>query len=318
MRPTPHAPAARIAAFLIVLSLAGAGSPAEAQGAVAVDLELSQQFYYVGDSLTVRLSIGNPGDAKLDNPIRGPLVKGFKIESAEGKKLKASGSASAEEPARPDKLAPGSFYGAVVDLAELYPELRNPGRYKIYWSADGALSEMAIVTVIPRYDPTKAYAGTIATRFGAITIDFYQDQAPLGVKSFIDMANSDFYSGLQFNEVHGGDYVIAGDPRFGQPPRRSITFPAEPTSLPLVTGSVVLKPAGASPPANGSTFVILLKPQPAWTGQVTVIGQVTKGLETVQRISREPSSMRSSQPFFKPLREIMIDGVTISEKATEP
>ena len=82
------------------------------------------------------------------------------------------------------------------------------------------------------------------------------------------------------------DYIVAGDPRFAQPPRRSITFPAEQSTLPLVAGTVVLKPVGAAPPANGSTFVILLKPQPAWTGQVTVLGQVTRGGRRIRLTSR--------------------------------
>ena len=45
-----------------------------------------------------------------------------------------------------------------------------------------------------------------------------------------------------------------------------------------------------------------------------MLGQVIEGLDVVQRLSRTPSSMRNSQPNFKPLKEIRIEKVTISEK----
>ena len=110
---------------------------------------------------------------------------------------------------------------------------------------------------------------------------------------------------------------MGGDPRFANEPRQPIQYPAEQSAFPLVAGTVVMRPVRAAPPANGSTFVIMLRPQPTWTGQVTVLGQVVEGLDVVQRLSRVPSSMRNSQPNFKPLREVMIQRVTIREKPTE-
>jgi cyclophilin family peptidyl-prolyl cis-trans isomerase len=109
---------------------------------------------------------------------------------------------------------------------------------------------------------------------------------------------------------------VGGDPRFASEPRQPIQYPAEQSTLPLVAGTVVMRPVRPAPPANGSTFVIMLRPQPTWTGQVTVLGQVVEGLDVVQQLSRVPSSMRNSQPNFKPLREVKIKRVTIREKPT--
>ena len=100
---------------------------------------------------------------------------------------------------------------------------------------------------------------------------------------------------------------------FADRPRRTITFPAEFSPLPLVAGTVVMKPVNAAPPANGSAFMITLKPQPEWTGQVTVLGQVIQGLDVVRRMSQAPSSRRTTKPFFKPVGPIVIEKVTIAE-----
>ena len=298
-----------VAAILVALA-----SWAQGAGDVAVQLALSQQFYYEGDPLDVRISVQNLGDKKIDNPIASSLFGGFRVRSS-GESLERTGETTVEEPSRPGKLARDSFYGAVVNLVDLYPQLATSGTYEIYWQGDGILSEMLVVTIIPRYDPEKAYLGEIQTELGAIVIDLLGADSPIAVKSFIDLANAGFYDGLQMSEVRADNYVVGGDPRFGAEPRQPIQFPAEQSALSLVAGTVVLKPMRATPPANGPTFMIMLRPQPAWTGQVTVLGQVVEGLDVVQKISRLPSSMRNSEPNFKPLRDVTIKKLTIREKA---
>jgi cyclophilin family peptidyl-prolyl cis-trans isomerase len=304
----------RLAAALSAAALVALWAPPSmGAGDVAVRLELSQQFYYEGDALDVRITVQNLSDEKAENPIESSLLDGFHVRR-DGQVIERSGQTTAEEPSRPGKLAPDSFYGAVVNLVDLYPELADRGTYEIYWSADRILSDMLVVTIIPRFDPTQDYVGEIQTDLGSIVLDLFGQESPIAVKSFIDLANAGFYDGLEVSEVRTDNYVVGGDPRLASPPRQSIQFPAEQSALPLVAGTVVLRPARATPPANGSTFVILLRPQPTWAGQVTVLGQVVDGLDIVQKISREPSSMRNSQPNFKPLREIRIRKIAIREK----
>jgi len=78
-----------------------------------------------------------------------------------------------------------------------------------------------------------------------------------------------------------------------------------------VAGTVVLKPAGLAPPANSSQFIISLRPEPKWTGQFTVLGQVTDGLDIVRKISNLPSTDR---PNFRPMTDIHTLHVTVIEK----
>lgn len=297
-----------LAAPLVLFSLCSA-----ATGDVAVRLELSQQFYYEGDALELRVTVHNPHDKNLSNPIESPLFAGFKVRS-EGQLLEPAGRASAEEPSRPDKLAPDSFYGAVVNMVELFPRLAVAGTYQIFWNADGVVSDMIVVTIIPRYDPTKEYVCEVETDHGTIVIDLFSKSSPIAVKSFVDMAQARFYDGLRFHEVRADHYIVGGDPRSVGREQPSIQYPAELSSLPLVAGTVVMRPVRAVPPSNGSTFVILLRPQPSWQGQVTPLGQVVRGLDVVQRLSRTPSTGLNTKPNFKPLQELEIKRVTIHEK----
>jgi cyclophilin family peptidyl-prolyl cis-trans isomerase len=299
---------------LAVLALAAPFVLSAQDSRIEVVLDLSQEFYYEGDPMTVRISVRNIGNEKTANPIRQPLFGGFVVKSG-GAKLEPTGKSAAEEPARPADLAPQSFYGGLINLVDLYPQLNTTGTHEIHWSGDGLVSNALIVTVIPRFDPRRDYTGEIETNYGSIEIELYTRDAPIAVKSFVDLAHAEYYDGLLIHEVQGDSYVMGGDGRFADPPRRPIRFPAEQSTLPLVAGTLVLRPVGPAPPANGSTFVILLRPQPKWTGQVTVLGQVVRGLDVVREISNVPSTMRSSTPNFKPLRDVVIRKVSIREKS---
>ena len=293
-----------LAALVVLVSLAAA--PADGVKAV---LELDQNFYYVGDPFLVKISIGNEGTAEASNPVKGGLVDGFEVQSS-GKKLDPAGKAGASEPARPAKLAPKAFYGTVVDLTQMYPQLKNAGSYRVRWSADGVTSEAIELKIIPKFDPTKDYQAQVDTEEGSFVIDLLEARSPVAVKAFVDLANAGFYDGLIFHDVRPDQAVAGGDPSgtgAGQAPFR---FPAELSALPVLAGTVLLKPAGLAPPANSSQFMIALRPEPRWTGQFTVLGQVIQGLDVVKKISNVPSE----KPSFRPTKEIHTLRVKIVEK----
>lgn len=308
----------RFPAILAALAVAlGGMAPVCAQtpDGVHAILELGQEFFYTGDPLLVRVTVLNEGDKTVANPVKSPVLGSFRVADADGKVLAPQGRATVEEPARPERLSARGFYGAVVDLTEMYPRIREGGRYQIVWAADGLSTQAVLVTVIPKYDPAKEYRAIVETDEGPITIDFLGKQAPIGVKVFIDLANSGYYDGLLVHEIRAGDFVVAGDPVASGVERAAFSFPAEQSSAPVVAGTVFLRPVSPSPPANSSPFVIALRPIPEVTGQVTVIGQVVTGLEVVQTISRRPSNLTASRPYYKPLGDIRIRKIRIEEKS---
>ena len=146
----------RLVAFAFALALALSLAPpspraegAPAAAGVKAVLEQSQQFYYAGDPFRVRIVIGNDGDAEVANPVKAALFRGLQVRRPGGTAVEAKGKPDVPEPSRPEKLAPKAFYGSVVDLAQIFPDLRAPGQYELQWSADGISSSSVLVRIIP-------------------------------------------------------------------------------------------------------------------------------------------------------------------------
>ncbi len=299
----------------------GAATPEKAaakDGPVKIALELSRQLYYAGDPLAVRVGVGNEGDAEVQNPVKTSLPAGLEVRLSGGAALKRSGKPETREASRPERLAAKYSYSAVIDLTQVFPDMAQPGQYEIRWTADGLSSPTLMVRVIPKYDPSKTYRARVETEEGVFFVEFFSKSAPLATKAFIDMANAGFYDGLTFHEVHADHFVVAGDSQgdgSGTPPLR---YPQDPSSLPVVAGTVLMKPLSPSPPTNGSQFLIMLRPESTWTGQATVLGQVVDGLDVVQRISRMPNTQQTARPYFKPLKEVRTRKITVAEKPVVP
>jgi cyclophilin family peptidyl-prolyl cis-trans isomerase len=303
------------------LALAGVSPCAVAQPAaapaapVAAQLEVNRWVHYANEPIELRVTIRNTSSEALTNPIPGPLFENLVVRDGDGRDLAPAKPGAATEPSRPSSLDPGASYGGVVDLGAAYPATRQPGRYQVHFASGGVLSDLLTLTVIQPYDAAKRHRARIDTDRGAIVIELAGAAAPIATKTFVDLARGGYFDGLEFHEVHADAFVLAGDPRFGDRPRTAFMFPAESTSVPIVAGTVLAKPAGPAPPTNSAEFIVLLKPQPSWTGQATVLGQVVSGFEVAQAISRvatEPSPSRRPSP---PVR---IRGVAIEELEPPP
>ncbi len=316
MRPM-RASAWWMAAVGVLCALPASAQPVETSatdGGVRAVLEMGQEFLYAGDPILVRVSVGNEGKKETKNPVKGAILSGFVVKAESGETLARVEKPAASEPARPDKLSPNGFYGTIVDIAELFPALKQPGSYEVRWESDGIASAAIRIRVIPKYDPAKEYRARFETDEGTFVVEFLNRTAPVGVKAFIDMAQSGFYDGLAIHEVRPDLLVAGGDPNGDGSGVGPFRYPAELSPVPVVAGTVFLKPVSGAPPSNGSQFVVMLRPEPALTGQVTVIGQVVEGFEVLQRISRLPSTQQASRPFFRPLNEIRTRKVVVMEK----
>jgi cyclophilin family peptidyl-prolyl cis-trans isomerase len=239
------------------------------------------------------------------------LFTAFAVTDAQGGKIAAQSKSEVNEPNRPSKLAPGEFYGAAVDLSQIYPQLKVRGKYRIRWSADGLSADEIVVNVIPKFDLGKDYLARVETEQGEFVIELLKKSAPIAVKTFVDLAHAGFYDGLLVHEARPNQAIGGGDPTGTGEGQAPISYPAELSAIPIVAGSVVLKPAGLAPPANSSQFVISLRPEPGWIAQFTVIGQVVSGLDVVRKISNVETSDR---PRYRPLKDVHTIRVTIEEK----
>jgi peptidyl-prolyl cis-trans isomerase B (cyclophilin B) len=131
----------------------------------------------------------------------------------------------------------------------------------------------------------------VTTSKGVIKFKFFAKDAPNTVASFIELANAKFFDGTKWHRVVPGFVIQGGDPlsKTDDPNVGSggpgWKLKAEFNSQKHLTGTVAMARAQDVDSA-GSQFYICLAPQPTLDGQYTVFGQVTSGMDVVQKIEQ--------------------------------
>ena len=169
-----------------------------------------------------------------------------------------------------------------------------------------ALSVSGIGSVIaadtattPKAETPKGPRGIIKTKYGDIEIKFHSDVAPKHVENFIKLAKSGFYNGTIFHRVIPGFVAQAGDPSGTGQGGPGYFFKNEISDLKFdQPGRVGMANSGGD--TNGSQFFITYAPQPQLDGSYTVFGQVTEGMNVVERLTaRNPEQQLGLPPGDK-------------------
>jgi peptidyl-prolyl cis-trans isomerase B (cyclophilin B) len=133
----------------------------------------------------------------------------------------------------------------------------------------------------------------IETSKGTITAELFDEEAPGTVANFEKLANSEFYDGTRFHRVipnfviQGGDPLSRNpaDPRVGTGgPGYRIKCETDRNVHRHAAGTLSMAHAGKD--TGGSQFFITHSPQPHLDGVHTVFGQVTDGMDVVNRIEK--------------------------------
>jgi cyclophilin family peptidyl-prolyl cis-trans isomerase len=159
---------------------------------------------------------------------------------------------------------------------------------------------------------------TIATEIGDIDIELFDQSAPKAAANFLDLARKGYYDDVIFHRVIPGFVVQGGDGQHGK--KSSLdsgrvgtggpgyTFEDEPVKGDYVRGSLAM--ANAGPNTNGSQFFICTDDL---TGKLpknyTLFGQVTKGMDVVDRIVSAPRNNRDL-----PNEPVAMTGITIHDE----
>jgi cyclophilin family peptidyl-prolyl cis-trans isomerase len=160
---------------------------------------------------------------------------------------------------------------------------------------------------------------TIATELGDIDVELFDESAPKAAANFVDLARKGFYDDVVFHRVIPGFVAQAGDGQFGK--KSSLQrgrvgtggpgykFEDEQVQGDYVRGALAM--ANAGPNTNGSQFFICHQDL---TGKLpkdyTLFGQVTRGMDIVDRIVSAP---RDSRDF--PDQPVAMTSVTVHDDA---
>ena len=148
----------------------------------------------------------------------------------------------------------------------------------------------------------------IETTLGEIHADLHETQAPKTVANFTKLAKEGFYDGIVFHRVIPNFMIQTGDPTGTGRGGPGYTFEDEFSPKLRHDKPGVLSMANSGPGTNGSQFFITQVPTPWLDGRHSVFGQVTQGMDIVDKIAAAP---RDGQD--RPRQEIKMAKITVAE-----
>jgi cyclophilin family peptidyl-prolyl cis-trans isomerase len=135
-------------------------------------------------------------------------------------------------------------------------------------------------------DPSKKYTATIETNRGTIVADLFAAQTPRTVNNFVSLARDGYYDGVTFHRVINDFMIQGGDPTGTGRGGPGYTFKDEFDPKLKHDKPGILSMANAGPGTNGSQFFITHVPTPWLDGKHSVFGQVTTGMDVVNKIEQ--------------------------------
>jgi len=140
----------------------------------------------------------------------------------------------------------------------------------------------------------------IETKHGNIHLKFFPDVAPIHVNNFIDLAKKGFYDGTTFHRVIPGFMIQGGDSNskdadkskhgMGDP---GYKLKAEFNEKSHKRG-ILSMARSRNPDSAGSQFFICVKESTFLDRQYTIFGEVTEGMDVVDKIVSQPRDSRDN------------------------
>ena len=135
----------------------------------------------------------------------------------------------------------------------------------------------------------------IETNHGNISFNLLPDLAPETVRNFVKLAKDGFYDGILFHRVIPGFMIQGGDPNTKNPNMKGqwgmggpgYNVKAEFNSRSHLRG-IVSMARSTDPNSAGSQFFIMHANNTGLDHQYTVFGEVTEGMDTVDKITELP------------------------------
>jgi cyclophilin family peptidyl-prolyl cis-trans isomerase len=162
--------------------------------------------------------------------------------------------------------------------------------------------------VTPRPDVAAAPAGdgtraVIHTALGDITMELYNQSAPVAAANFIKLAGEHFYDGVVFHRIVPGFVIQGGDPTGTGSGGPGYTIQDEAVVGDYERGVVAMARTSA-PNSQGSQFFICLtdlRDRLPKSGGYVIFGRVTSGMVVADKIAAGPNSGSPSNQALQPV-----------------
>jgi peptidyl-prolyl cis-trans isomerase B (cyclophilin B) len=148
---------------------------------------------------------------------------------------------------------------------------------------------------------------TMQTTEGPIVFELFDADAPKTVENFRKLIGDGFYDGLTFHRIIKDFMIQGGCPLGTGTGGPGYTFEDEINAHKIVRGALAM--ANAGPDTNGSQFFIVTADACPWLdGKHTVFGQVTDGMDVVEKLEAVPTDGRD-----QPAEPVGIASIELSE-----
>lgn len=160
----------------------------------------------------------------------------------------------------------------------------------------------------------------IDTNYGRITVRFFPEKAPKHVEAFKKLSREGFYNGTEFHRVIPGFMIQGGDPNSktgngqvgtGGP---GYQLKAEFNDIKHTRG-ILSAARSSNPDSAGSQFFLMVAAAPHLDRQYTVYGEVTSGMEVVDKIVALPKGA-GDRPHTA--HRAFIENISIEAASAEP
>ena len=136
----------------------------------------------------------------------------------------------------------------------------------------------------------KDYGAVLVTNKGTLTLELFEEETPETVNNFVFLALNHFYDGIVFHRVLDGFMAQTGDPTGTGTGGPGYQFDDEIVDALSFDSAGILAMANAGPGTNGSQFFITFAETPWLDGAHTIFGEVTGGMEVLDKLERvDPS-----------------------------
>jgi len=176
---------------------------------------------------------------------------------------------------------------------------------RLFWTLSlGVAAALGISAPSAHAAPKKGpQTAVIETTAGKITLKLFADRAPKTVENFVGLAKGTkewtgpegkkmkgkpLYPGTIFHRVIPNFMIQGGDPQGTGAGGPGFQFEDETAPTDSFDKPGILAMANAGPNTNGSQFFITVAPTPWLNGRHTIFGEVTSGMDVVEKIVNSP------------------------------
>jgi cyclophilin family peptidyl-prolyl cis-trans isomerase len=214
---------------------------------------------------------------------------------------KPAAAPSASSPAKTTAAASATAQTSATPSPSTQPS--QPAKPRTYSSAPAM-----------QIDKKKKYIAAVETSQGSFKIELFASESPVTVNNFVFLSKEGFYNGVIFHRIIKTFMVQTGDPQgtgMGGPGYR---FADElPPKHPYSPGMVAMANSGSN--TNGSQFFICtVDDSKALQPLYTQFGQISEGMDVVQKIASVPVGPSASGEMSKPKDPPVIKSITITEQ----